>query len=362
MSMPEFDAIKPAVQSIPPYTLAALDTPVKLNQNENPYDVPEGVKREILAYALERPWSRYPDFVPDEFLTLLAGHVGWKPDGMLAGNGSNELIQAILSITCEPGRNILICQPTFTLYKLLGTVNGAEVNEVFLRDGDLRFDLPALLDSIKKHQPSVVILCSPNNPTGSTLSLDDWRAVCEAAPGLVLADQAYVEFGGDSAIPLLSDYDNLVVLRTFSKAGGLAGLRVGYCACAPELAEQISKAKLPYNLNFFTMAAAGTIIRKWDRFTPIIEELVGERERVRAAMQTIEGVTVHPSQANFLLFETPRRPGDVFGGIYQQGVLIRDVSKYPMLGQALRVSIGTPAENDLFLKALRLTMENMSHE
>ena len=134
------DPIKQSVRGIPAYTLAALDCAIKLNQNENPYDVPADIKEEILRHAMERAWSRYPTFVPEEFLELLAGHVGWRGDGMLAGNGSNELIQAILAISAEPGAKVLTVQPTFTLYRLMGTINGAEMVDVLLNEDDYSFD------------------------------------------------------------------------------------------------------------------------------------------------------------------------------------------------------------------------------
>lgn len=350
------DPIKPLVRSLPAYTLAALETKIKLNQNENPYEIPAELKEEALRFALERPWGRYPEFVPDEFLALLAQHVGWVREGMLAGNGSNELIQAIFAVTCAPGTKVLIVQPTFTLYKLMSGINGAEVVEVLLRQEDFAYDVPAICAAIEAHRPGVVVICSPNNPTGSSLTLGEWRQVCERAPGLVVADQAYVEFGGDCVAPLLKDYPNLVMLRTFSKAGTLAGLRVGYCAASPDIAEQVAKAKLPYNLNFFSMAVAGMVVRNWARFEPVIQRIREERERVYTALQSMEGVRVYPSAANFLLFETDRPPAEVFRGVYDRGVLIRDVSRYPLLRKALRVSIGTPEENDAFLSALRVTL------
>jgi histidinol-phosphate aminotransferase len=201
-----------------------------------------------------------------------------------------------------------------------------------------------------------VILNSPNNPTGTTLSLDGWRAICDTAPGLVVADQAYVEFGGDSVSPLLSEYERLIVLRTFSKAGSLAGLRVGYAACNPEIAEQIAKAKLPYNVNFFTIAAASIVLKHQDRFASVIELLRSERDRVYTRMSEMPDVRVYPSAANYLLFETPLQPDIVFRRVYDHGVLIRNVSKYPMLERALRVSIGTPEENDRFLAALAASL------
>ena len=356
--MSPFDPIKPVVRALPAYTLEALETKVKLNQNENPYEMPGDLKEEVLRFALERPWGRYPDFVPDEFLSLLAEHVGWVREGMLAGTGSNELIQAILAVTCGPGTKLLVVQPTFTLYKLLGGINGAQVVESYLRREDFAYDLPALLAAIEEHQPTVLVLCSPNNPTGSVVSLEDWRLICERAPGLVVADQAYVEFGGDSAIPLLNEFPRLVVLRTFSKAGTLAGLRVGYAACSPDIAEQAAKAKLPYNLNFLSMAAASVVVRNWQRFVPVIERIKQDRDRLFDELRRIPGVAVYPSAANFLLFETTKPPGEIFRRVYERGVLIRDVSRYYLLERALRVSVGTPQENAQFLAALRHALED----
>lgn len=356
--MTPLDVIKKKVRDLPAYTLAALETEIKLNQNENPVEIPDDLKREVLDFAATHPWGRYPEFVPDEFLHLLAGHIGWKREGMLAGNGSNELIQAILSVTCGPGVRVLICQPTFTLYKLLAGIYGAEVIETFLRRDDFQYDVPEIVNTIKREKPGVVILCSPNNPTGSALTEDDWRAILNVSPGLVVADQAYVEFGGYSTAPLLAEYDRLIVLRTFSKAGSLAGLRVGYSACSPELAEQIAKAKLPYNLNFFSTAAASVVIQNQQRFEPVISQIVSERDRLYKALDAMNGVRAYHSEANFILFETPRDPSDVFQAVFDQGVLIRNVSKYPMLENALRVSVGTPAENDRFLAALEKALQH----
>ena len=183
--------------------------------------------------------------------------------------------------------------------------------------------------------------------------MDDWRTICEASPGIVVADQAYVEFGGASAIPLLAEYPRLAVLRTFSKAGSLAGLRIGYAACAPELAEEIAKAKLPYNVNFLSIAAASVVVRNWSRFEAVVATLIGERDRVYEALRAMPGIRAYISTANFVLFEASQSPGEVFEWLCDRGVLIRNVSAYPMLERALRVSIGTPDENDRFLTAMQ---------
>src|SRR6185295_8955332 len=164
--------IKPAVRSLSAYTLAARQAPVKINQNENPYDLPEPLKRRVLEQALARPWSRYPDFDPRELVEALAAYSGWKADGILAGNGSNELIEALLLVTVGPGTRVAIPQPTFTLYALLTGILGGEVVPVPLGP-DLAYDVDALVAAGRA--PGLVIACSPNNPTGGALTPDEVR-------------------------------------------------------------------------------------------------------------------------------------------------------------------------------------------
>lgn len=343
-------SIKPAVRQTEAYTLKHFHAKVKINQNENPFDMPEPVKAAVAEAMARKPWSRYPAFVPVELAARLAGFAGWQSEGILVGNGSNELIEAILMVTVELGKRVVIPQPTFTLYKLFTTILGGHCDEVFLTP-DLAFDVPKLVDAARR--ADVVILCSPNNPTGGTLSLDQLREILRAARGLVVVDEAYHEFSGQTAVPLLREFDRLVVLRTFSKAMAMAGLRVGYLLAHPALAEQISKAKLPYNLNIFSMTAAQAAIEHFELLKPQIELLIRERERVYRELQRIPQVRAYPSQANFIAFSTGAKPSEVFNALYAEGVLVRDVSRYPMLAKFLRVSIGSPEENDQFLAALR---------
>ncbi len=219
--------IKPAVRSIAAYTLAARQAPVKINQNENPYDLPEGLKRRVLEQALVRPWSRYPDFDPKELLEKLAAFSGWRADGILVGNGSNELIEALLLATVGPGTRVAIPEPTFTLYALLTTILGGEPVRVRLTP-ELQYDAAAIAQARRQSVAAVTVVCSPNNPTGGILTVGEVRRLCEEDGGLVVIDEAYHEFAGESFVPLLETQKNLIVLRTFSKAMGMAGLRVGY--------------------------------------------------------------------------------------------------------------------------------------
>jgi histidinol-phosphate aminotransferase len=347
--------IKPSVRQAAPYSLKHLNAPVKVNQNENPFDIPEEIKAAVSRVTNQKVWSRYPPFVPSDLLSKLATFSGWKSDGILAGNGSNELIEAILMVTVERGKRVVIPQPTFTLYKLLTTILGGGCDDIYLTH-DLEFDVQKLIDAARRSD--ITIICSPNNPTGCLIKQIDLVEILKAASGLVVVDEAYHEFSQQSVVPLLADFKNLIVLRTFSKAMAMAGLRVGYLLGDPELVKEISKAKLPYNLNIFSTAAAEAAIEHFHLLKPQIELIIQERERVFDQMQSVPGIRAYPSQANFIAFEMGLDPLEVFNGLYADGILVRDVSRYPMLEKFLRVSIGSPAENDRFLASLkRVLME-----
>jgi histidinol-phosphate aminotransferase len=265
------------------------------------------------------------------------------------------LIQAVLTVTVQPGSRIIIPQPTFTLYQLLASILGGECQEVLLTP-ELNFDGDALLQASKA--ADLTIICSPNNPTGCLLDQGLLRQILRNTSGLVVLDEAYHEFSGQTAVPLLDEFENLIVLRTFSKAMAMAGLRVGYLLAAPVLAREISKAKLPYNINIFSLAAAQAAIENFSTLKPQIALLIEERQRVFSELSEIPGVRVYPSHANFLAMETEIPPGQLFEELYQEGILVRDISKYPMLGKFLRVSIGSPQENDRFLSCLKVVLRS----
>jgi len=385
--------VKPSVRALAAYTLALREAPVKINQNENPWDLPEAVKRRVLDKALARPWSRYPDFDPKELLEALARFSGWRADGILAGNGSNEAIEALLLVTVGPGTKVVIPEPTFTLYALMTKILDGEVVRVpMLREAPamdatdsraggvtgasacaaaltsersvnsarrpavasgFRYDIEGLLAARRASGASVTIVCSPNNPTGTSIAHSDVERLCRASDALVVIDEAYHEFSGETVVPLLERHPNLVVLRTFSKAMALAGLRVGYLLASPELVREVDKARLPYNVNFFSQMAAIAALEEKDVLAANVRRLVAERERLLARLADVPGVRAWPSDANFFLLEClSAEPRAVFASMLRRGVLVRDVTSYPMLGRCLRVSVGNEDENDAFLHAL----------
>ncbi|MCM3872879.1 MAG: histidinol-phosphate transaminase [Pyrinomonadaceae bacterium] len=347
------DTVKPQVRALRAYSLVAERTRVKLNQNENPWDVPVEIKQETVRRINERAWSRYPDFTPLQFHETLAEFSGWKPEGVLAGNGSNELIQAVLMVTVGPGKRVLISEPTFALYRQITTVLGGEVLSVPLTP-ELTYDAEALLSAIKTTQPDVTIVCSPNNPTGCVMEASDLAKLLEASSGLVVVDEAYFEFSGQTAVPLLSRHPNLIVLRTFSKAMALAALRVGYLLGDPDLVREVGKALLPYNLNALSQTAAEVALEMFaSNLAPLVQKICSERDRLYAELQNMPGLIPVRSRANFMVVRSQLEPRRVFDELLRRDILIRDVSKYPMLQECFRVSVGTPEENDLLIASLR---------
>lgn len=352
MSKP-IDIIKPNVRALRAYTLSPYRAGVKINQNENPWDAPERIKAETERRLSARKWSRYPDFVPTALHEMLAEFAGWTADGVLAGNGSNELIQALLMVTVGKGKRVLISEPTFTLYRQIVTVLEGQVISAPLR-ANLQYDVEALRNAIETNKPDMTIICSPNNPTGCVIPDQDLRTLLSETSGLIAIDEAYHEFNEHSAVRLLNDHSNLIVLRTFSKAMAMAGLRIGYLLAVPELTREIGKALLPYNLNVISQTAAEVAIDLYEtELRPLVKRIIAERDRLFEALQKIDGLEPVKSHANFMVVRSRLNPRRVFEELLQRDILIRDVSSYPMLKEYFRVSVGTPEENDQLIAALQ---------
>jgi len=335
------------------YTLAAPPAQRKLNQNESPFDFPPELKQEVLERVAARPWQRYPEFAPPELLARLAAHYGWVADGILVGNGSNELIQSTLAVVLGAGDRVVAAAPTFSLYRLLTAVLGGRYVPVPLGSG-FTFDVDGLIDAARLESARVIVLNSPNNPTGSALPEDAVERILSHTDALVICDEAYQDFGGPSAIPLLARWSRLVVLRTFSKALGLAGLRFGLALAHPAVAREIAKGKLPYNVNLMTLAAARTALDHAPLLAARTREIVEIRDRFLARLRKVPGLTVFPTAANFVLIRTVSLSAkDLCRRLLDDyGILIRDVSDSAQLSECVRISIGTAEDMDAVIDAL----------
>lgn len=343
------------VRELRPYHLAPEPASIKLNQNESPFDWPGDVKRRVGRYCVKRPWNRYPDFIPDALKKSLAAHVGWRPDGVIAGNGSNEMLLVLLLSLAGRGKTVIVCQPTFSVYRLLARGLGSEYREVFLRQ-DLSFDVERIVDAARDNPGSVLILASPNSPTGGALSKKEIERILGAHTGFLILDQAYAEFGGYNAIPLLRRHPNLIVTRTFSKALAGAGLRLGYMLGAPEVIGEMNKIKLPYNVNFFSDYAARVILSAKSATEKRVAEIMRRRDELYEMLRRMPFDNCYPSAANFVLVRTALMPG-LRAFLGTRGILVRDVSSNPMLENCLRISAGSRREQAVLKAALTAFFE-----
>ena len=346
-------AVKPGVRSQAAYALRAPPARRKLNQNECPHDLPPDLKRAVLERAAAAPWQRYPEFVPSHLVERLAARYEWVPEGVVVGNGSNELIQATLSVVLAEGDAVVAPSPTFSLYRLLTGVLGGRYVPVPLGPA-FEYDVSRIVAAAIRERAKVVVLNSPNNPTGSALPVGAVERILDETGALVVCDEAYQDFGGPTAIPLLRRTSRLVVLRTFSKAMGLAGLRFGLALAHPDVARELAKGKLPYNVNLVTLAAADVALDHADVFAARTREIVETRDRFLPRLARLPGLEVIPTAANFVLIRCRARPaGEVFQRLYEDhGILVRDVSNSGELTECLRISIGTEGDMDAVLAAL----------
>jgi histidinol-phosphate aminotransferase len=334
-----------------PYGAPQLDVSVRLNTNETPYAVPQTVLDDLAEVVRGLSLHRYPDREAAGLREALALHAGHGIEGTWAANGSNEVLQQLLLAFAGPGRSALVVEPTYAMHSLLARATGTRVvTRVQARDELLDPDAAAGL--VAEAGAELTFWCSPNNPTGEATGAEVLAAVCAAAPGLVVVDEAYGEFGSSHAAALLSRFPNLVVTRTFSKAFRMAGLRLGYLLADPAVVDGIRLVRLPYHLSTLTQAVALRALRHKGALMDHIAATARERERLAGGLRRLPGVGVLPSDANFLCFHTPAEPARLWRGLLDRGVLVRDVSRYPTLDRHLRVTVGTPAEDDAFLAAL----------
>ena len=351
--------IKKSVRGIKGYTNPPVEAKIKLNQNENPYPVPDEIKDEILSAVKSLKWGVYPDYNSVELKNAISEYTGVAPEGILVGNGSNEMILSVYLAAVSKGEKILVTSPTFAVYLLLGNIVEGELISVNLRE-DLQFDAGALIETKENLNPKLTVIPSPNNPTGCVLTPEETENLIAAGDGITVIDEAYIQFTGnpDGAARLIDKFPNLVILRTFSKAFCAAGLRIGYALTNPALAGEFRKTILPYNVDIFTQTAAIVLIQRRSFIEKTIEIIVQERERIFNELMKISGIKAYPSYANFILIKILREePKYVYEQLYARGILVRDMTSYPMLSKAFRVTIGKREENDIFLNELINIME-----
>lgn len=350
--------IRPAVRELQAYAVRDAAGLVKLDAMENPYPLPAAVRDELGADLAGVALNRYPDPQAAALKSLLYQALGIPPQhAMLLGNGSDELIQLIAMAVAGPDVTLLSPEPGFAMYPLIAAMTGSCYIGVDLKPDDFSLDRERMLAAIERDQPAVIFLAWPNNPTGNLFDIETVTAVIEAAPGLVVIDEAYHAFADTTCMPLLDEYDHLLVLRTLSKLG-LAGLRIGIMVGAPAWIEQLNKLRLPYNLGSLNQAAACRVLAGADVLSEQVQGILSERDRLLQAMGTMTGIQVWPSRTNFLLFRVAGAEV-IFEGLIERGVLIKKLhDSHALLHDCLRVTVGTPEENNRFLEALNVCLSD----
>ncbi len=348
--------IRKEVQDLKAYHLSSYPGAYKLNQNEMPYDLPGELKAKILEKLVRIPWNRYPFSQPFTFRDKLAQSLSWPAEGVVISNGSNVLIQAILIATSVRSR-VLTLDPTFSLYEIEAKALGNQVDLIPLGE-NYSFPTQAILESMKENPPSVVFIANPNAPTGNLFPKEEILKVIKEAPCLVVVDEAYYQFADDNLSSELPNYPNLILLRTFSKALGLGGVRVGYAMASPEITQELVKVLLPYCVSAVTEAIAETVLEHPELNEKRLTEMKIGRARLYQGLSSMEGAKVYPSQTNFLIFQVSDSKR-VFEGLVQEKILVRDVSHPTSLPNTLRVSVGKPEENEKFLQALAKVLKSL---
>jgi len=337
------------LRTLVPYEAPFFPDVIKLDANENPYGFPPEIMVKVFREVSSADFARYPDAGAAALRESLAGYTGVNPGNILVGNGSDEVILNLM-LAFGFRAKFAVATPTFSMYSVHGRIASCEMVEV-PRLKDFSLDVEAVKKAASSPGIKLVVVCSPNNPTGNVVPREEIEDIADSTNSLVVVDEAYGEFGGESCVPLLSRYPNLIVLRTFSKAFGMAGLRVGYLLATRPVIDELLKVKQPYNLNAFSQIAARAVMENMPVFMERVEKILLERDRLFSELSVLPGVEAFPSQSNFIMFRTPLPAGMLFDRMLERGVFIRNVEG-PALPHCLRVTVGTPEENKVFIEKL----------
>lgn len=334
-----------------PYDPRYMPADHLLSANESPYNIPDEIRYIIRKKVKRLAYNRYPDPLANELRDLIAEANGLERENVIVGNGGDELLFNTALAFGGPGRKFLNLPPTFSVYEANALLTGTEVVRI-PRLPNYRIDEMAVLTRVAEGDIDFIILTSPNNPTGQLVSDTFIKHLLESTDALVMVDEAYGEFARTTCRPLLQGHKNLVILRTFSKAFSCAGVRLGYLLGDAEVISEYAKVRQPYSVDAMSQLIGCTVFENRQLFSPGIQAIIEERDRVMEELATIEGVQAFPSDANFILVRV-EQASEAWRKLYERGVLVRDFSHTPMLEDCLRVSIGTPKENNALLKGLR---------
>lgn len=343
--------IRPKVRALHAYPVAKAVGMIKLDAMENPYGLSGEARAEIAAAVANVRINRYPDGPGDEVKVALRASLALPDEvALVLGNGSDELLQMLTAAIAKPGAVVLAPDPSFVLYRSIAVLADLKFVGVPLR-ADLTLDVDAMLSAIARERPALVWLAYPNNPTGTLFVGGDVERIIGAAPGVVAVDEAYYAFADASFLPRVLEFPNLIVVRTLSKVG-MAGVRLGYAAAHPAWIAELDKVRPPYNVNSLTQAVVPVLLRHESLLAEQAAAIKRERARLATALAALRRVTVFPSHANFLLVRVPGA-AKWFATLREAGILVKNVDGWhPLLADCLRITVGTPAENNALLETL----------
>jgi histidinol-phosphate aminotransferase len=340
--------IKPQVRKLKAYYIDETSYRIKLDAMENPFPLPDDVRQEIAETVKLASINRYPAPSAAELKESIANFWGIGTQRMIIGNGSDELIQAIILAFGGP---VLIPSPTFAMYEITSRALGADVVSVPL-GRNFALDADKMLKKAKEVKATVIFLACPNNPTGNRFSDEAVLKILNRANAAVVIDEAYFSFSGKSFLPVLREHPNMIILRTLSKIG-FAGLRIGVLTASAKMIHELNKIRLPYNINTLSQAAAVVALKRVDVINRQTSQLISSRQRLYNALFEIKGITVYPSETNFILFRTDADAGHVDEKLKEAGILVKNMNRQGILKNCLRVTVGTPEENDTFISELK---------
>ncbi|ORX23869.1 histidinol-phosphate transaminase [Thermoanaerobacterium sp. PSU-2] len=345
-----YDLIRDEIKGFKNYDVPTIECMYKMDANETPFGLPEATMNNLQEIVKSANVNRYPDPVSLKLRDKLAEYCGTTRENIFAGNGSDEIIHILMNAFVSKNDCVVYPVPSFSMYKVYSQIAGAKNVEVALKD-DYSYNVDEIINTINIFNPKMVILCNPNNPTGTTLDRDDIVKILKVNDGITVVDEAYYEFYGDTVVDLIGKFERLIVLRTLSKAYGLAGLRVGYAVSNSDVISCLNMVKSPYNVNSISQAIALSVLEE-GRVDEKVDYIKNERKFLQDGLKEIGKLKVYDSKANFLLIEFDDAYY-VYNKLLEKGVLVRNFSGDKILSNALRVTIGTREANSYFLKCLK---------
>lgn len=350
------DLVRSEYKDFIPYNANQVPYRVKLDANESPFEIPMSIRKKLADIIMEGPsLNLYPDTDSIELRKTLSAYWGVDMEGIVVGTGSDQLIQVLVNTFVEKGDKVIFPAPSFGMYKLDTIIGGGTAAEILLKEEDnFDYNIDEFISKAKSEAAKMVILCTPNNPTGNLLPIKDIEKICTMCPNTVIVvDEAYTEFAGESASSLLPKFENLIVLRTFSKAYGLAGIRCGYSLSGKEMAVEINKVRPPYNISSLSQLVAKLVFEDREEIDAQIKYLIEQRKYLSGEIEKIDNVCVLPSGANYILVKLPDAK-TVAKELEKRGVLVRSFGDAPVLGKYIRISVGSKEQNDILLEELKV--------